>query len=241
MFLNVRTPPFDDVRVRQALNYAVDRRAVVDFFGGPDLADPTCQILPPGFPNYAPTCRYTLDPGPGGAWTAPDLARARRLIGQSGTTGMAVTVWTSSPERGIGRYFASLLSRLGYRATLRIAPGDSYFDRILDPRTRAQIGISGWGADHAAPSNFATLFTCADGFNLSGFCDRGLERRIDAALAAHGPEAGTRWKDAYAYIADAAPAVPLANGRAVVLLSERAGNYQHRPLWVALLDQLWVR
>ena len=84
-------------------------------------------------------------------------------------------------------------------------------------------------------------FTCAERFNLSGFCDRGLERRIDAALAAHGPEAGTRWKDAYAYIADAAPAVPLLNRRAVVLLSNRAGNYQHRPLWVALLDQMWVR
>jgi hypothetical protein len=84
-------------------------------------------------------------------------------------------------------------------------------------------------------------FTCGDLWNLSGFCDRGLERRVDAALAAHGPEAGRRWQDAYAYIADAAPAVPLHNRRSVVLLSERAGNYQHRPLWVALLDQMWVR
>ena len=74
MFLNVRTPPFDDPRVRQALNYAVDRRAIADLTGGPDLADPTCQILPPGFPNYAPTCRYTLDPtraAPGPRRTSP--------------------------------------------------------------------------------------------------------------------------------------------------------------------------
>ena len=105
MFLNVRTPPFDDLGVRQALNYAVDRRAVADLTGGPDLADPTCQILPPGFPNYVPTCRYTLDPDPGGAWTAPDLARARRLIGQSGTAGMEVTVWTPRPARATGQYF----------------------------------------------------------------------------------------------------------------------------------------
>ena len=165
MFLNVRTPPFDDLRVRQALNYAVDRRAIADLTGGPDLADPTCQILPPGFPNYAPTCRYTLDPDPGGAWTAPDLARARRLIAQSGTAGMDVTVWTPRSERATGQYFVSLLRRLGYRSRLRIAPSvDAYFDRIHDPRTRAQIGISGWGADHAAPSNFATPFTCDDGF-----------------------------------------------------------------------------
>ncbi len=241
MFLNVRTPPFDDPRVRQALNYAVDRRVIADFYGGPDRADPTCQILPPGFPNYAPACRYTLNPDPSGAWTAPDLDRARRLIARSGTAGMEVTVWMPRSERATGQYFASLLRRLGYRTRLRMTAPLSYFDRVLDPSTRAQIGASGWGADYAAPSNYMVLFTCDGGFNLSRFCDRGLERRVDAARAANGPEAGTRWKDAYAYIEDAAPAVPLLNTRDAVLLSDRAGNYQHHPLWIVLLDQLWVR
>ena len=78
-------------RVRRALNYAVDRREITRLAGGPDLAQPTCQLLPPGFPNYRPSCPYTLHPSPGGGWSAPDLERARRLIEQSGTKGTPVS------------------------------------------------------------------------------------------------------------------------------------------------------
>ncbi|MGZ8623927.1 MAG: ABC transporter substrate-binding protein, partial [Actinomycetota bacterium] len=48
--------PFNDVRVRQALNYALDRDHVVALFGGPTSQRPTCQIAPPNFPGYEPYC-----------------------------------------------------------------------------------------------------------------------------------------------------------------------------------------
>lgn len=243
MFLNVHTPPFDDVRVRRALNYAVDRRKIEQLAGGPALAQPTCQIVPPGFPGYTASCRYTLNPSPAGAWTAPDTERARRLIRQSGTSGTRVTVWGYEQKRDIIRYFAALLRRLGYHSSTRLFPDyGSYRPKASDPRTRAQIGIEGWAPDVGAPSNFTTPFLCSAGFlNESGFCDRRIETRIAAARAARGRRAIALWNDVYRRLADKAPAVPLVNRRTVTLVSDRVGNYQRHPLWSTLLDQLWVR
>ena len=73
MFLNVRTPPFNDVRVRQAVNLALDRGLVVNHFGGPVAARPTCQIMPPAWPATAATAPTPATPAAGGAWHGPDL------------------------------------------------------------------------------------------------------------------------------------------------------------------------
>ena len=245
MFLNVRTPPFDDVRVRRAVNYAVDRHQVSQLAGGAALAQPTCQFIPPGFPGYIPSCRYTLDPGPAGAWTAPDVERARSLIRQSGTAGMTVTVWGYQDKRPILRYFAALLHRLGYHTSVRLFPDyGSYNVKVGDPHARAQIGIQGWSPDIGAPSNYTPPFLCssiATRINDSQYCNRALETRIEAARTASGTRAIALWNDVYRRLADAAPAVPLVNRRTVTLVSDRVGNFQSHPWWSTLLDQLWVR
>ena len=75
MALNTRVAPFDKVEVRQALNFATDRDAVIKIFGGPALARASCQILPPDFPGYEPYCPYTKNPGE--KWSAPDMAKAQ--------------------------------------------------------------------------------------------------------------------------------------------------------------------
>ena len=90
--LNTKRPPFDDARARRAVAYAVDRGRLVEGLGGSDLAAPTCQLLPPNFPAYRRYCPYTVRPTEGGAWTAPDLERARKLVAESGTKGMRVDV-----------------------------------------------------------------------------------------------------------------------------------------------------
>ena len=108
--LNTRIPPFNDVRVRQALNYAVNHRKLAEIAGGPARAAATCQILPPNFPGWQPYCPYTLNPGPDGTWHASDLATARRLITASHTAGSTIRLWDLNMPitHQIGEYFAGL-------------------------------------------------------------------------------------------------------------------------------------
>jgi YVTN family beta-propeller protein len=252
MFLNVRLPPFDDPQVRRALNLATDRARLVELLGGPLRAQPTCQIVPPNVFGYQPQCAYTVDPGPAGTWIAPDVARASQFVAASGTRGMKVTVRTFSSQESIGRYFTSLLRRLGYVSSLRVIDDEEYFSMVADSSARVQIGPNAWFADLPAASNFvAHLFSCEslipaspENPNYSQFCDRRVDAAIEAARRAQAldPRAGGElWAAADRAVMEAAPAVPFANLRAVVLVSERVGNYQYHPLSGTLLDQLWVR
>jgi len=248
-FLNVRTPPFDDVRVRRAVNYAADRHLIAELAGGHDLAQPTCQIVSPGFPGYKPRCRYTVDPGPGGEWVGPDLVKARRLIARSDTRGMNVTVWGHRDKRELHEYLVRLLRSLGFRSSLHLFPDyGAWAEAVHDTRNDPQIGIDAWIVDSPVPSNFSPPLSCAQHTpdlpftgNLPRFCDRAIEARMTAALAARGPRRLTLWHDVYRRFEDAAPIIPLVNRRTVVLTSDRVGNFQHHPLWGTLYDQLSVR
>jgi peptide/nickel transport system substrate-binding protein len=248
LWMNVHEPPFDDVRVRRAVNYAIDRGRVAELDGGDPLAGPACHFVAPGHPGYSPVCRYTRNPR-AGIWSAPDMERARALIARSHTAGRAVTVHVPEDRRAAGRYIAGLLGRLGYPTRLRVFHDyQAFHTYVADSRRHAQVGTDGWAADFPSPVDFTAPFRCGSytprssaNINLSGLCDRGLEHRIDAALAARGAEADDRWRGVYDALARAAPAAPLVNRRGAVYTSARLGNYQHHPLFGVLLDQVWVR
>jgi YVTN family beta-propeller protein len=247
MSLNTQTRPFNDVEVRRAVNFAVDRDAIVTLFGGADA--PTCQILPPALPGYVPNCPYTRAPGP--TWSAPDLAKAQELVARSGTKGSRVVVWASRdalplmPVVPVGRYFVGLLRVLGYDASLNVVSKEEYFGSLFDPSAEVQMGFLGWGSDYPTESGFLSpVLSCGSGLNVAHFCDRTIERRMEEAkrlsstdpLAAHDA-----WTAIERRIVDLAPWVPLLNRSWATLVSERLGNYQFSPQWGPLFDQMWVR
>ena len=248
MSLDTAIPPFDDVRVRRALNFAVDRAAMADLFAG--TGSSTCQILPPNFPGYVPYCPFTRSPN--GTWTAPDPGQARSLVERSATAGSKVTVW-ATPEYAfgipvaVGHYFVDLLAELGYRATLKVVQdGDRYFADTLDPSRDVQIAFSGWSADYPAESGFiipVAACTAASNSNVQ-FCDPGIDRRMERAsrLQLTDPAAAHRlWSSIEHDITDHALWVPLVSRSWVNFVSERLENYQVNPEWGPLVDQMWVQ
>ena len=85
--MNQRTPPFNNLKARQAVNYAINRQTLVNLRGG--LGVPTENFLPPTYPQYkkiTPTA-YPYN-----------LSKAKQLVQQSGTKGMTVGVYTISDD-----------------------------------------------------------------------------------------------------------------------------------------------
>ena len=223
--MNLHERPFDDIRVRRAVNMAVDRDAVVKLFGGPRVAAPSCQILPPGLPGYAPYCPFRHD-----------LAAAQALVRESGTVGMRVTlvIDTTAVQRAIGTYIMGVLGELGFQARLLTLSGNLQFTYIQNTANHVQISLTPWYADYPSASDFLLLlFGCAsyhpgtDGsVNFSGLCDPALDARMQA-VADSGDPAG--WAAIDREVTDLAAYAVLFNPNYIDLTSARVRNFLYHP------------
>jgi peptide/nickel transport system substrate-binding protein len=253
MALNTNVPPFDNLKARQAVNLATDRSAIVKIYGGPQLATPTCQVLPPNIPGYKPYCPYTANPG-GGKWTAPDMAKAQQLVKESGTAGMSVKVNsdTTDVHKAVGEYFVGLLDKLGYKATPQFLSADIQYPYVQNSKNKVQIGWSDWFADYPAPSDFLQILLSCDSFhpnsnsspNIAQFCEKGIEAKMAEAgnTALEDPSASNQmWTGVDRDVTDEAPWVAVVNTRMLDFTSARVKGFQFSPQWYFLLAQASVK
>ncbi len=144
-WMNNEEPPFDDVKVRQAVNYAIDPEAIAKFYGG--LMTPAQQILPEGMPGYQ---KYELYPG-------PDMKKAKQLIKEANPSDTDITVWTDDEEqpKQTGAYYQDVLKQLGFNAELKVIAGAEYFTVIGNKKTpNLDTGFTDWFQDYPHPNDF---------------------------------------------------------------------------------------
>ncbi len=250
--MNTNIAPFDNLKARQAVNWAVDRNSVVRLYGGPNLASPACTILPPGFPGHVDTCDYTK--GGGSVWKAPDLDKAKQLVQESGTAGTKVGVVVTDDEvnKAIGEYVQSALNSIGYQATLKPISGNIQFTYIQNTNNKVQISLSSWYQDYPAASDFLNVLLSCESFhpgsdssiNISGFCDKTINDQMQQALAAERTsmgQANAMWGQVDQAMMKQAPVAPLITPKLIDFTSSRVGNYQFSKQFYMLVDQLWVQ
>jgi peptide/nickel transport system substrate-binding protein len=250
--LNVNIKPFNQLQARQAVNLAIDRSALVKLYGGAQLAAPTCQVLPPGFPGYSPYCPWTT--GGKAPWSGPDLARANQLVEESGTKGdrIDIVVANDPVQKAIGQYILVVLFKLGYDPRLKPLPAGVQAAYVQNSRNRVEMGLAQWHQVFPAPSDLLEGLLGCGSFvpdsdaspNISGFCDRKTVQPLMQRAVALGltrPQAAERlWRQADRRVVDLAVWLPLFNPKQVDLVSRRVGNYAWSPQLHLIPSRVWV-
>jgi peptide/nickel transport system substrate-binding protein len=250
--MNTRLAPFDNVKARRAVNYAIDRNALVKIFGGPRLAQPSCQVLPPGFPGHRDYCPYTKNPG--AKWSAPDVAKAKQLVQESGTKGAKVTVLSSDDEvnKAVAVYFQSVLNQIGYKASVKPISGNIFFTYVQNTKNKVQINVQQWYQDYPAASDFLNILFGCDSFhpgsdssiNIAGFCDKKIDAQMHKALKLAQTDeeaANALWTSIDRQVTDAAPMATMFTPKHIDFVSSRVGNFTFSKQFYWLVDQSWVQ
>ncbi|HEY3492950.1 MAG TPA: ABC transporter substrate-binding protein, partial [Solirubrobacterales bacterium] len=174
-WMNTTEAPFDDVRVRQAVNYAVNPEALERIYAGTLVG--TQQILPPGMQGYE---KYKLYPY--------DLAKAKQMIAAADPADREITVWTDDEptQEEAGAYYAEVLKEIGFDAKLQVLNADNYFSVIGNASTRdLDTGWASWFQDYPHPNDFFQPMLSEESIfptntsNLARIAVPRLSRKID--------------------------------------------------------------
>lgn len=215
IWMNTQAPPFNDARVRQAVNHAIDRQRIVELLGG--RLDPGEEILPEGMPGHETLALYQHD-----------LDRARELITEANPLDTEVTVWTVDRpgSRRVAAYYRARLADLGLDTELRLLQAGAYGDAVgrLDAHG-LDTGVASVEVDVAHPDELLRLL---EGGRISARGNPNLSRvdvpEFNARLAGLRAEDLERAEDAYAELdrelMEQAVWAPLGQVRAVTLVSE---------------------
>ncbi len=251
--MNTNIAPFNNLKARQALNYAINKKNIVSLYGGTKLANPTCTILPKGFPGHVDFCGYTK--GGGSRYNGPDLAKAQALVAASGTKGTVVKLVATNDavNSSVAQYIVSVLNQIGYKASVVLQSANIQFNYIQNTNNKVQISLTQWYQDYPAPSDFINvLLGCStfhkgsdNSINIAGFCNAGIDAQIKAAetQSITDPKAANaKWGQIDKTImANYAPWVPLINPKLTDFVSKRVGNYKFSLEFYMYVDQLWVK
>ena len=216
--INVTEKPFDNVKVRQALNYAIDKQRITQLLNG--RATVANQILPPLMPGYDKD--YT------GYEYNPD--KAKQLLTEAGfENGFETSIECISvdPQPKLCESFQQDLAKVGIKLTINTLAAPNVIDDAGNGKTPlVWSGGLAWTQDYPAADDFyAPILGCGSnvpgGWNWSRYCNESLDAKAAELLAE--TDEGARlngYKELFKALMDDAVWVPVINGNYAVAHSE---------------------
>jgi ABC-type transport system substrate-binding protein len=234
VFMNVREKPFTDVRVRRAVNYAIDTARLQKLLGG--QAKVLNQILPEGMPGHQADKQYY----------AYDPAKAKQLLAEAGfPNGFKTTFYGHNvePFPKLAKAVQNDLAAIGIDASIKLMDKAAYWDFISLPQSHAGIGLTDWYQPFLDPSDFiGTLYThpIEGGANANFYENPEVDKLYAASSSERDPAKRIamfqQMQDLI--MADAPSAIlyqPVWNG----MYGKNVGGYYYHPVWSLQFQEMW--
>ncbi|MGW6568962.1 ABC transporter substrate-binding protein [Streptomyces sp. NPDC054975] len=222
--------PFDNVKVRQAVQYALDREAVVTASGGPAVNDPATALMPGSlFGGKQPDTLKIPVTG--------DAEKAKQLLKEAGKPdGFTTSITVSNGDKGVGEAIQQSLGRAGIKVVIETVDPSAFYDTIGDTKSRTDLVYTGWCPDYPSGSTFLPFVfdgryikEKGNSGNHSLFRDDATMRRMDAIAAmTDAAQANKAWQQLDGEILTKAPTAPAVVERKPLLLGTNiAGAFGH--------------
>jgi len=232
--MNCRRPPFDDRRVRQAMNHAVDKDKLLRLINRRGVE--ARGVLPPRMPGYDPALRgYAFDP-----------ARARALLAEAGyPEGFTTTLWVRVDDTTL-RLAQSVqqdLAEIGVTLQIKSLAWGPFLEAVRANRD-VPMFLLGWEADFPDPSNFLDVLFHSHSIgtnNNTGYANPELDALVDAAArTVDQQERFALLRRAEQVVVADAPWVFLFHPSSFRLLNARVRDYRMHPFRPERLDRVWL-
>jgi peptide/nickel transport system substrate-binding protein len=237
--LNHALPPFDNLAVRQAFNYAIDRESMVKISGD---GSPWSQIL---------GAALTGDDAPAVFPTTPDLEKAKALIAESGVaTPIKIDLMFNEtpPNPDIASNVKSQLEQVGFEVTLQPKPAQGFYSFAGEVKNAMEAVMAGWAPDWPDGSGtFGPLLAVhepeCNPQNIACVNDSELDAKIAEYQALpYGADRNAKWVElSQTYAAEKTPWGVWKNGEELHLLSERLGGFYYNAVKLTNMDLLYFK
>ncbi|WP_084262771.1 ABC transporter substrate-binding protein [Actinomadura formosensis] len=233
--MNTSKPPFNDPKVREAMQYAIDKEAYRTAHGGSGVGELAGSYLPPAMTGGQPQDVYKAPPN-------GDPAKAKQMLAAAGkSAGFSIKLTTTSSEQGKAEAEAVQqgLARVGVKVEINAVSKSVYYDTIGDIKKEDELVFYGWCADYPSASSF--IPPIFDGNNITPkgntvvhqLNDKGMNEKIAAAMKANDP---AQWQAVDRDLMGLSPMIPLIHDKLPLLHGSKVtGTFGH-PIWEGEFD-----